>query len=85
MDAQGKECTGGETTTGALKSKETVNFLNSAFEYEHSHEGQDVRLQTHDGPSGRGANTMENMMFQYERNDSQPQMDQQVAGTPRHA
>ena len=27
-----KDCTGGETTTGVLKSKGTVNFLNGVFE-----------------------------------------------------
>ena len=29
-----KDCTSGDTTTGALGSKETANFLNSVFEYE---------------------------------------------------
>ena len=28
-----KGCTGGETTTGVLKSEETVNFLRCVFEY----------------------------------------------------
>ena len=29
-----KDCTSGVTTTGALKSKETANFLNGVFEFE---------------------------------------------------